>query len=276
MSITHGYCTLAQLKDWLSAGKVYAASTLAFDSATGAISDSALGLKGFPSGNLITIAGSGSNDGTYSIKTGGAAGSLVVNETLVDEAAGAAITITDVTDPLDDAKLEAVITAVSRQIDKRCGREFYQTGTHSSPETRYYSRIDWWRTYTDDLVEVVELATDDGADRTFSTVWTTADYELAPRNAASRGRPFTWLQTTPLGSNRFPYWQDSVRVKGVFGWGSIPPEVQQACLMQATRIYKRKDAVFGVMGSSALGEITLMVKLDPDVEEMLTGVKRLS
>jgi hypothetical protein len=70
----------------------YAASTISFDSATKQIRDSANGLAAFATGKTIYV-DSGSNDGTYTITDGGHAGYIVVSETLVDEAAGATVTI---------------------------------------------------------------------------------------------------------------------------------------------------------------------------------------
>lgn len=70
----------------------YVASTISFDAATKQIRDSANGLAAFVIGKTIYI-DSGSNDGTYTIADGGHAGYITVSESLVDEAAGASVTI---------------------------------------------------------------------------------------------------------------------------------------------------------------------------------------
>lgn len=69
------------------------ASTLAFVAASKKITDSANGLAGFTTGMRITVSGTTSNDGTYTVATGGVAGEIVVSETLVNESAGTAFTV---------------------------------------------------------------------------------------------------------------------------------------------------------------------------------------
>jgi len=71
----------------------YAAATLAFVSATKKITDSANGLVTFLTGDTIVVKGSGSNDGTYTVATGGVAGEIVTTEALADEAAGAMVSL---------------------------------------------------------------------------------------------------------------------------------------------------------------------------------------
>jgi len=68
-------------------------ATIAFVATTKKITDSNNGLAGFLTGDKIKVTGSVSNDGTYTIITGGVAGEIVVEEALVDEDAGASITI---------------------------------------------------------------------------------------------------------------------------------------------------------------------------------------
>jgi len=68
-------------------------TTIAFVLATKKITDSNNGLAGFLTGDKIKVVGSASNDGTYTIATGGVAGEIVVTESLVDEDAGPSITI---------------------------------------------------------------------------------------------------------------------------------------------------------------------------------------
>lgn len=71
----------------------YAAATLAFVAATKKITDSANGVALVKTGDVITILGSASNDGTYTVATGNVAGQIEVNEALTNELAGAYVTI---------------------------------------------------------------------------------------------------------------------------------------------------------------------------------------
>jgi len=71
----------------------YAAATLAFVEATKKITDSANGLVTVLTGDTIRVRGSTDNDGVYTVATGGNAAEVVVTEALVDESAGAFVTL---------------------------------------------------------------------------------------------------------------------------------------------------------------------------------------
>jgi len=71
----------------------YAAATLAFVSADKKITDSGNELAIFKTGDTIKVHGSGSNDGVYTVATGNVAGEIVTTEALVDESAGAVVTL---------------------------------------------------------------------------------------------------------------------------------------------------------------------------------------
>ena len=77
----------------------YAAGTLSFTAATKTIADSANGLATILTGDTIRIVGSLHNNGVYTVATGGVAGSVIVNESLVDESAGAVIVVFKRTTP---------------------------------------------------------------------------------------------------------------------------------------------------------------------------------
>jgi len=70
-----------------------AGTGISFTSGTKTIADSNNGLANFLSGDTIWVRGSTSNDGAYTVNTGGVAASLTVNESLTTEAAGDAVTI---------------------------------------------------------------------------------------------------------------------------------------------------------------------------------------
>jgi len=71
----------------------YAAATLAFVAATKKITDSANGLATILTGDTIRVRGSTSNDGIYTVATGGVAGEIVTTEALVDGIAGAYVSL---------------------------------------------------------------------------------------------------------------------------------------------------------------------------------------
>ena len=270
--ITNGYCTLAELKQRLLEQRTYSAATLSFDAETKVITDSARGLKRFSAGMHLQISGSVSNDGYFTVATGDNPANLVVSETLIDEAVGEMISITDVSDQADDVDLERAIEAVSREIDHDARRRFFTT---AEDEVRYYTSEDGQALFTEDILSITELATDVAGNRTYTTVWASSDYDKLPDNANLNGKPYTYLMTTPNGRYGFATTRRGNRITGRFGYSATTPAVvNQACLIQASRLFKRKDSPFGVMGSPETGYVRLKDELDPDVKKLLNGVRR--
>jgi hypothetical protein len=81
----------------------YAGNTISFDAATKKILDSGNGLITFLTGDTIRVRGSVSNDGVYTIASGGVAGEMVTTESLVNEASGAYLTLCKRTTPSNNA-----------------------------------------------------------------------------------------------------------------------------------------------------------------------------
>lgn len=202
-----------------------------------------------------------------------------------------------ISDTPDDTMLATIITAVSREIDGWTKRRFYTT---VADETRYYTPEFSDVLLPGDIVAVTSLATDADGDRTYETTWATTDYDLEPFNASLDGRPYESLRVTPNGRYRFPVSGGSrmavtglgsffltsssampartvtkgVKIVGKFGWSTHPAVVAEACLIQSARLYKRKEAPFGVAGSGEFGQTTFIAKLDPDVKTLLDDVKK--
>lgn len=159
---------------------------------------------------------------------------------------------------------ELAIEAASRWIDNQTGRTFYTVA-----DTRYYDAQAHDSVTIDDVVTVTAVKTDGKLDRTYGDVFASADYELIPRNAAQKNRPYTEIRTTPNGSYSFSTYRDSVSVSGTFGYASeVPSDISAACLILAHQLWKRKAAIFGVMGMSALGVQVVMKKITHDAHVM--------
>ena len=171
-------------------------------------------------------------------------------------------------DTVDDTVIGQVITGVSRAIDNKCNRRFYVTATD---EVRYYQPISSLECPTGDIQALTSILMDAG-NRSYNITLDATDYDLAPDNAVSLGQPWMGIRMTPYGRYRFyPQYPRSVKVTGRFGYSaSTPDEVHEACLIQAARIFRRKDAVFGITGSGGMGQLMVLPKLDPDVEVMLS------
>jgi hypothetical protein len=179
------------------------------------------------------------------------------------------------TDTTDDTMLETIIMAVSRWIDHRTGRRFFST---TVSEIRYYT-AEWSDLFQcpDDIINITTLATDGDGDRVYETTWAVTDYDLEPVNASLDSQPYTRLRITPAGRYSFPVGVgEGVKIMGKFGYGATAPGlISEACLLQSERVYKRKDAPFGVLGAAEMGQMMVVPKLDPDVDMMLAGFRRL-
>jgi len=183
-----------------------------------------------------------------------------------------------VDDSVDNARLERVIETVSRAIDEYTGQFFYDTGADDD-QTRYYTARPTRRGIvvpTDPVqtVTTLSVATTDGggySERASST------WVLEPRNnpSESPARPYEAVRFPRITFQMVP---DGVEIVGRFGWAAIPPQVTEACLIQASRIQKRKDAPFGIADIPSLdgGGMRLSARLDPDVELLLKPFRRVS
>lgn len=171
-----------------------------------------------------------------------------------------------ITDTTDDTVLGTVLDAVSRGIDNHCGRFFYQTAAGT---IRYYTPAHSDEVLIEDCVSLSAVATDGDGDRTYEDTWAATDYDLYPDNAATDGWPYWKIMATPSGSYGFPAGvRRGLQLTGVWGWPAVPDPVHEATLIQAARIFKRKDSPFGIAGSPEMGQLRIG-KLDPDVLWML-------
>jgi hypothetical protein len=55
-----------------------------------------------------------------------------------------------------------------------------------------------------------------------------------------------------------------------------PATVREAAVIQAARIFRRKDAPFGITGSPEFGQTALIARIDPDVKQMLSPIRHLA
>ena len=172
-----------------------------------------------------------------------------------------------------DTVIERVVTAVSREIDRHCRRRFYGVS-----ETRYYTPVDYAKLDIDDVGTSgsITLKTDEDGDRTYETTWASTDYDLWPYNAA----PYMEIHVTPQGDNAWPVKvAKSVELAAIFGYQSgtsadAPADVREACIIQSTRIFHRKDNPYGVAGNAEMGQLIQIATLDPDVKLLLENYIR--
>jgi hypothetical protein len=174
------------------------------------------------------------------------------------------------TDTAHDSEIESVIEVCSRWIDKFTGRQFYV-----STGARYYT-ADETGVDVDDLLGVSTMATDDTGDRTYTTTWADTDYDLLPFNASADGQPYTRIEPSVNGVYMFPEGLvKGVKIEGTWGYCATTTNhsVNIACRIQAQRIWKRRDAPFGVEGADKSG-ILAESSLDQDVKLILAPYVR--
>ena len=180
-------------------------------------------------------------------------------------------------DDLEEERIQRLLTATSRSIDDYTGRRFYTT---SSDETRYFTfdpdEVDG-SLWVGDLLSVTTLKTDDEADRTYGTTWTTDDYDLLPANAALDSEPYTHVRRSPLGDYSFPSTVKGVQIVGLFGYSNVtdPADtiaiVKEACLEQLRMDF---DNAGGPQAwRTALGGAGGSVVLHPDIKRKLDPLR---
>jgi hypothetical protein len=177
-----------------------------------------------------------------------------------------------ITDNLDDSLLEMAIESASRAIDSYTNRNFYNAGT----AVRVFAPNDSLTVTTDDMISLSSLQTMSDTDDTFDTTWTATDYQLEPLNGVVDGITQPYTQIRAVGDYLFLELagEATVKVTGVWGWASVPIQVTQACVIQASRIYKRLDSPLGII-SGELGSMRVGSRIDPDVAQLIDSLRKI-
>lgn len=157
-----------------------------------------------------------------------------------------------------DAMIEAAISAASRNIDARCGRHFYLDATATARTFSAAGRVLYdgasYSLLVDDIGSTAGLLVGGAA-------WV----NTGPGNALAYGRPVTYVSGDVYAANPFV---GTVAVTARWGWPAVPPEIETAAGLLASRLYRRKDSPQGVIGSDQWG-VTRVARFDPDVEGLI-------
>ena len=122
---------------------------------------------------------------------------------------------------------------------------------------------------------IVKLDTnDDGSYDTTLTINT--DFYVTPANAEDESLPYDCIKILDTrSSERFDTTiVNNVQVTAKYGFASVPKDIETACLIQALRLFKRKDTPFNTYGSDSTGVSELFSKVDPDALQLIKGYKK--
>lgn len=173
-----------------------------------------------------------------------------------------------------DADVAIAVEAASRDVDAICGRRFWADA--AATNARYYTPLTPVAVHTDDIVTLTSLVIDRDGDGTFDETWTeNTDFTLEPLNAVADGWPRWIIRAHPRGSYTFPGLPRSVKVTGKFGWSAVPPAVEQATSLLASRFLTRaRMAPLGIVQIGVDGGAGRVPRVDPDVMELLARYVR--
>ena len=164
-------------------------------------------------------------------------------------------------DARDDFKLSTALIAASRFIDNYTHRRFYI----DTEEQSYYAAATTGNTvWFPDLSDLpVSVAVDSDYSLSFATTVTSADYTLKPYQAPYRSLTVRGITLVPT---------DVVRITGLFGFPTVPVEIEQATLMLASRYFKRALTPEGIAGFGDMGVVRIAMR-DSDVEALISPYK---
>lgn len=168
-----------------------------------------------------------------------------------------------ITDSTDDTLLQVALDSATETIDQHCNRTFVAASTATA---RTFTADTTTRVEVDDIYTATGLIVSSSNSAVAAAVpYVSAGYELGPVNAAALGRPWTYL----VGS--FSATAGAISVTAKWGFAAtVPTAVQQACLLQASRLFSRRHSPYGISGSPDLGgELRLLAKVDADVAVLL-------
>lgn len=147
----------------------------------------------------------------------------------------------------DVVALDLAADAACAEIDEFCGWPFDQAEADAT--ARVFRATDTLTVYLFDggFWDTASLIvkTDDNADGTFETTWSSTDYYLEPINGRWRGvAGFPYYEIRSTGNRSFPtstYGSPLVQVTAKWGWETLPAPVQQVATLRAAQLGTRRD-----------------------------------
>jgi len=173
-----------------------------------------------------------------------------------------------------DVVLEGMCAAVSRRIDRFCGRSFQAAASG----TRYYDAHGTTVLFVDDFTAVTTLTVDDES-------WAATDYIKYPLNAPNMvpPSPYMWLEVDPDGAHEsFAGGRKAVEMVADWGFNAAIPsssnleDIWDAAVEYACWMLKRAQAAYqDVAGIPELGTLVYSKRMPTAVQLALEPFKRI-
>lgn len=176
----------------------------------------------------------------------------------------------NITDRFNDDELSDALDAASRDVDDDCDRTFWLDAMATARVFDLHNRVVRTpmgeRLLIDDIGSSAGIVVEIGDGTSWSAI---TDYCTGPDNALAKRRPITYLL------RRWNSWltcgaflSQQIRVTARWGWPGVPSKIDQATLIRAQRLYRRKDSPEGVAGFNELGVVRIG-RYDPDYDKLI-------
>jgi len=181
---------------------------------------------------------------------------------------------------LSDADLATILTAAENTISRFCNRpDGFLAATTAT--ARLYAGSGSGFLAIDETPEITAVgAKESFTDATF-TAWAVTDWIAFSGSSKSpnfNATPYTGLMVNPNGDYslfRTGGYKGFPMVQITAKWGAyttIPTELKEAAIMQATRWFKRLEgAMADALANGELGTLLYRQSLDPDIKMILVG-----
>lgn len=183
------------------------------------------------------------------------------------------------TNTASDAWITKVLVMAQATLDQEIGYKFQTDGTLVTPATRVYSGSDRSSMFIDECVSFATVT-----ETTYSTflgsgggLWygsspsvvdITADIMLGPDNQNPAYMMFR------VSGNTFVRARQNYKISGIFGYPSVPPDINYCCTMIAVHNIKKRDTNYAdVLVEAAGSKQHYMKQLTPDIIEILEVYK---
>lgn len=177
---------------------------------------------------------------------------------------------------------ERAVESASRWIDNYCATQFYlinEARTFELGGDIWTLPLGNWNPLSPvdntGATATPTIQVDTDRNGTWETTINSSAVQLWPPTTIGAPEPTPFTEIRFLSAQlppalRVPWSpQDLVKVTGWWGWPEVPYNVRQACLIQASRTFHRRNSPGGVAGFDGFGVVRVSSIVDPDVASLL-------